>query len=42
MEGTLAPREGPPDAQLAVPPGSGHGGTDTRIVIDSLRREEEA
>ena len=33
---TLALFKGLPDAQLAVQPGTGHGGLDTRIVIDFL------
>ncbi len=33
---TLALFKGLPDAQLAVMPGTGHGGLDTRIVIDFL------
>ena len=35
---TLALFKGLPDAQLAVMPGTGHGGLDTRIVIDFLTR----
>jgi pimeloyl-ACP methyl ester carboxylesterase len=43
MEHTLALRAGLPDSQLAVLPGTGHGGIDTRIVIDFLtKREQEA
>jgi pimeloyl-ACP methyl ester carboxylesterase len=42
VEHTLALREGLPDPQLAVLPGTGHGGIDTRIVIDFLKREEKA
>jgi pimeloyl-ACP methyl ester carboxylesterase len=43
MEHTLALHEGLADAQLAVLPGTGHGGLDTRIVIHFLTdREEEA
>lgn len=33
--------KGLPDAQLAVLPGTGHGGTDTRIVIDFLTPSQE-
>jgi pimeloyl-ACP methyl ester carboxylesterase len=33
---TLALFKGLPDAQLAVQPGTGHGGLDTRIAIDFL------
>ena len=35
---TLALFKGLPDAQLAVQPGTGHGGLDTRLVIDFLDR----
>jgi pimeloyl-ACP methyl ester carboxylesterase len=44
IEHTLALREGLSDAQLAVLPGTGHGGIDIRIVIEFLteRAEEEA
>jgi hypothetical protein len=31
-----------PEAQLAVLPGTGHGGIDTRIVIDFLTAPREA
>jgi pimeloyl-ACP methyl ester carboxylesterase len=40
---TLALHRGLPNAQLAVLPGTGHGGIDARIVIDFLtKRAEEA
>lgn len=36
MEHTLALRRGLPNAQLAVLPGFGHGGIDTRVVLRFL------
>jgi hypothetical protein len=33
---TLALFKALPDAQLAVQPGTGHGGIDTRLVLDFL------
>jgi pimeloyl-ACP methyl ester carboxylesterase len=43
IEHTLALHRGLPNAQLAVLPGTGHGGIDTRIVLNFLTgREEEA
>jgi pimeloyl-ACP methyl ester carboxylesterase len=43
IEHTLALHRGLPNAQLAVLPGTGHGGIDTRIVINFLtERAEEA
>jgi pimeloyl-ACP methyl ester carboxylesterase len=43
IEHTLALHRGLPNAQLAVLPGTGHGGIDARIVINFLtKRAEEA
>jgi pimeloyl-ACP methyl ester carboxylesterase len=43
IEHTLALHRGLPNAQLAVLPGTGHGGIDARIVINFLtKRQEEA
>ena len=43
IDHTLALHRGLPNAQLAVLPGTGHGGIDARIVINFLtKRAEEA
>jgi pimeloyl-ACP methyl ester carboxylesterase len=41
-EHTRALVEALPDAQLAVLPGTGHGGIDTRVVIDFLTAPRKA
>jgi pimeloyl-ACP methyl ester carboxylesterase len=41
IEHTLALRRGLPNAQLAVLPGTGHGGIDARIVINFLTERQE-
>jgi hypothetical protein len=38
---SLARYKALPDAQLAVPPGTGHGGLDTRRVIDFLTAPQD-
>jgi pimeloyl-ACP methyl ester carboxylesterase len=41
IDHTLALRNGLPHAQLAVLPGTGHGGIDPRIVIDFITERQE-